>query len=199
MDLSPQPEWTRLALYAAGAAAVLIALFSIPRIGPVFRGLFSAAMLALLLFVLAQQAAFVPGLSWLADGLGGGQEVSGDEVRIRMAPDGHFWARVQVNGVERRMLIDSGATVTALSEETADLAGIERDPAIAPVVLRTANGVVRARTGEVERLAFGGLEARNLKVVISPGLGGFDVLGMNFLSELGSWRVEGRTLVLTPG
>jgi aspartyl protease family protein len=35
-------------------------------------------------------------------------------------------------------------------------------------------------------------------VVTSPGLGNLDVLGMNFLSKLDSWRVEGRTLVLVP-
>ncbi len=34
------------------------------------------------------------------------QSVVGDTVRIRMAPDGHFWARVTVNGVNRRMLVD---------------------------------------------------------------------------------------------
>ena len=40
----------------------------------------------------------------------------GEEVRLRMAPDGHFWADVRLDGVERRMLIDSGATITALSQ-----------------------------------------------------------------------------------
>src|SRR4051812_11438748 len=43
------------------------------------------------------------------------QQVSGTETRIRMADDGHFWANVEINGVGRRMLIDSGATTTALS------------------------------------------------------------------------------------
>src|SRR6187551_3686572 len=45
------------------------------------------------------------------------QEVVGKEVRIRMARDGHFWVRARIGGVERRMLVDSGATVTALSED----------------------------------------------------------------------------------
>jgi aspartyl protease family protein len=40
--------------------------------------------------------------------------------------------------------------------------------------------------------------ARNLKVVTALGLGELDVLGMNFLSRLQSWRVEGNTLVLVP-
>jgi aspartyl protease family protein len=35
-------------------------------------------------------------------------------------------------------------------------------------------------------------------VVVSPSIGNLDVIGMNFLSQLASWRVEGRTLVLEP-
>ena len=40
--------------------------------------------------------------------------------------------------------------------------------------------------------------ARDLKVVVSPAFGDMEVIGMNFLSKLASWRVEGRTLVLVP-
>ena len=96
------------------------------------------------------------------------------------------------------LLVDSGATVTALSERTARIAAVDEGPRLLPVVLRTANGIVQAQPGTVDRLEIGGIEARNLKVVISPSLGSTDILGMNFLSQLASWRVEGRTLVLVP-
>lgn len=66
------------------------------------------------------------------------------------------------------------------------------------MIMRTANGTVSAETGTVERLRLGNIEARNLKVVVSSALGNIDVLGMNFLSQLASWRVENRTLVLVP-
>jgi aspartyl protease family protein len=68
----------------------------------------------------------------------------------------------------------------------------------APVVLKTANGLAPARTGSVGELRLGNIVARDLKVVVSPTLGELDVIGMNFLSKLQSWRVEGRTLVLVP-
>src|SRR5690606_1357749 len=124
--------------------------------------------------------------------------VVGKEVQIRMARDGHFWAQASINGVERRMLIDSGATVTALSQRTADMASVDRGAGLLPVVMQTANGAVPVATGTVDRLRLGAIEARNLKVVVSPALGEMDVLGMNFLSQLASWRVEGRTLILVP-
>lgn len=199
MSVSTIPEWQQLALYAVGAALALVVLFNIPFLGRIIRSLFSVAILAFMVFVLLQQAPYDPTLSRWTERLGlSTQQVVGDEVRIRLASDGHFWARVTINGNEQRMMIDSGATITALSAETARQAGVGKELAIAPVMLRTANGVVRADTGTVERLQIEGIEVRNLKVVISPAFGGTSVLGMNFLSQLASWRVEKDTLVLVP-
>jgi aspartyl protease family protein len=115
-----------------------------------------------------------------------------------MAPDGHFWARVTVNGVPRRMLIDSGATLTALSSGTAAAAGLKTDRGLFPVVLNTANGAITARTATLPELRLGDIVARDLPVVVSPAFGDTDVLGMNFLTMLKSWHVDGRTLVLEP-
>ncbi len=199
MPVSTFPEWQQLALYAVGAALALVVLFNLPFVGRLFRSLFSVAILAFMVFVLLQQAPYDPTLSRWTERLGlNSQEVAGDEVRIRLASDGHFWARVIINGSEQRMMIDSGATITALSAQAAREAGVGRDMTIAPVMLRTANGVVRADAGTVERLQIEAIEARNLKVVISPAFGGTSVIGMNFLSQLASWRVEQDTLILVP-
>ncbi len=126
------------------------------------------------------------------------QEVVGRETRIRMSPDGHFWARVTVNGVGRRMLIDSGATLTAISEETAREAGIDAESGGMPILLRTANGTVAARRGLADQVQVGSVRTEKLRVVVSSAFGDVDVIGMNFLSRLASWRVEGRTLIMTP-
>ena len=115
-----------------------------------------------------------------------------------MSGDGHFWVVASINGVKRRMLIDSGATVTALSPSTAREAKVDTGTGLAPVVLQTANGAAAAKIGQVEEIRIGNIVARNLRIVSSPGLGDLDVLGMNFLSKLESWRVEGRTLILVP-
>jgi aspartyl protease family protein len=75
---------------------------------------------------------------------------------------------------------------------------VETGTGLAPVRLRTANGTARAETGAIDELRVGNIVARNLRIVTAPGLGNLDVLGMNFLSKLESWRVEGRTLILVP-
>ena len=193
------PEWQHLAAYAIGAALLIMLLQRIPFVGRVIRFAFSAVLLAFLIFLLLQQAPYQPQLARFTDRLGlDNQQVVGKEVRVRMSPDGHFWVNATINGVKRRMLIDSGATVTAISGTTARAADLEAGSTFAPVVLRTANGATPAETGSIDELRVGNIVARNLKVVTSPGLGELDVIGMNFLSKLQSWRVEDGTLVLVP-
>jgi aspartyl protease family protein len=193
------PEWQQLALYAFGAALLILLLQRIPFVGRLVRFAVSLGLLAFLIFLLLQQAPYQPQLARLASRLGlDDQQVAGRELRVRMAPDGHFWAIASVNGVKRRMLIDSGATVTAISARTAEAAGIDTGRGLTPVVLRTANGTATAETGSVRELRVGNIVARNLRIVTSPGLGELDVLGMNFLSRLQSWRVEDGTLILVP-
>lgn len=199
MSLTTDLAWEQLAIYAAGAALVLILLFKIPYVGRVLRGLFSFALLAFAIFLILEQAPFDPNLGRLTAALGlDRQQVVGSEVRIPMARDGHFWVDAEINGIKRKMLVDSGATVTALSPETAREAGVEADATLLPLLMQTANGTVRAEAGTVDALAVGAIEAHRMKVVISPALGKTDVLGMNFLSQLAAWRVEGRTLFLVP-
>jgi len=165
----------------------------------IIRFAVSVGLFAFFIFILLQQAPYQPELSRLTGSLGlDNQQVAGKELRVTMARDGHFWVTASVNGVETRMLIDSGATVTAISEQTAHASGVDTGKGISPVMLRTANGVAPAETGSIDELRVGNIVARNLRVVSAPGLGSLDVLGMNFLSKLDSWRVEGRTLILVP-
>jgi aspartyl protease family protein len=195
----PVPEWQHLALYAIGAALIIMLLQRIPVVGRLIRFALSLGLLAFLIYVVLQQAPYQPELARFTSSLGlDDQKVSGKELQVHMSPDGHFWVVASVNGVKRRMLIDSGATVTAVSQRTAREARIDTGTGLTPVVLRTANGAAPAQTGSIDELRVGNIVARNLKVVTSPGLGDLDVLGMNFLSKLESWRVEGQTLVLVP-
>lgn len=199
MPVSTSFAWQELALYALAAALVLALQFRLPYVGNALRALVSVGLLAFAIFLILQQAPFDPGLSQLNAKLGlDRQTVDGREVRIPMARDGHFWVEARLNGEEVRMLVDSGATVTALSADTAKRAGIEKDAMLVPLLLKTANGTVPAEGGTIAKLEVGGIEARNLKAVISPALGNTDVLGMNFLSALRSWRVEGKMLILVP-
>lgn len=125
------------------------------------------------------------------------QEAPG-EVRIRQAPDGHFWVTAEVNGEPTRFLIDSGATTTSISTDTARRSGIEPSRGIGAMV-QTANGIVTVQRGRAETIEVGPIERRDVAVHISDAFGDMNVIGMNFLSSLTSWSVEGRTLVMRTG
>lgn len=167
------------------------------------RALFSIALwgfMAFLLYSVAQTSAlFDPALERLGSIAGRpAQSVVGDELRVPMAADGHFWVVASINGAQRRMLVDSGATVTAVPVETAEAAGLDTAANPVPVMIRTANGTIAAQSTRAKELRLGNIVARDLGVIVSPAFGDTHVLGMNFLSRLESWRVEGRTLILVP-
>lgn len=187
--------------------AGLIALFvvlGIARRVPVLRTIVTLAtwvvMAGLIVALVGERERFDPYVARIAAffNLDDGQKVEGGVTRLRMARDGHFWVRADIGGVERRMLVDSGATVTALSQRTAAAAGVRARPSAFPMLIRTANGTIQAQTGTVDELRMGNIVARDLAVVVSPAFGDADVLGMNFLSKLKGWRVEDGTMILVP-
>ena len=126
-----------------------------------------------------------------------GQPVQqGREIRIPMAIDGHFWVDAELNGQPVKFLVDSGATMTTIDRGTADAAGIAVSPN-ADQIVRTGNGMVRVSSGRVGSLRIGDLERSNVGVHVTEN-DNLNVLGMNFLSSLNRWGVEGRWLVLVP-
>jgi aspartyl protease family protein len=202
VDSLPVITSHQLTLFAVvfGALAVLGIARRIPVLRTVVTLVTWVAMAGLIVALLGERERFDPYVAKFTEAFGvdDGQKVEGDVTRLRMARDGHFWVRATIGGVERRMLVDSGATVTALSERTAAAAGVRAAPSPFPMLIRTANGTVQAKTGTVAELRMGNIVARDLAVVVSPAFGDADVLGMNFLSKLKGWRVEDGTMILVP-
>ena len=122
---------------------------------------------------------------------------AGETLRIKQSEDGHFWVDGELNGVRARFLVDSGATITSISAETARRSNIEPSKGF-PVLVNTANGTVPVQRGRAEQLDIGRIERRDMAVHISDTFGETNVLGMNFLSSLSSWGVDGKWLVLKP-
>jgi aspartyl protease family protein len=121
--------------------------------------------------------------------------VAGSELRIPMAEDGHFWVDASVNGHEAPFLIDSGASVTTVSRKVANQAGIETGIRVAMV--QTANGTVEMRSATADRFDVGPIARSDFAIQVNDH-DEANVIGMNFLSSLESWRVEGHYLILKP-
>ncbi|MFL6736696.1 MAG: TIGR02281 family clan AA aspartic protease [Sphingomonas sp.] len=118
----------------------------------------------------------------------------GRETRIPMAIDGHFWVNATLNGRDVKFLVDSGATTTTIDRDTAKAAGVEissrRDQYV-----RTGNGIVRVASGRADELIVGGIRRNDVALQIADN-DDLNVLGMNYLSSLSRWSVEGRWLIL---
>jgi aspartyl protease family protein len=125
-----------------------------------------------------------------------GQNISGEAIELRRQDDGHYWLMVDINGKPVRFMVDSGATMTAINATTAREADVEADGY--PIILGTANGRIAAKRGVVRLLSVGPHSIENHQVVVSERFGDVNVLGMNFLNSMQSWRVEANMMVLRP-
>ncbi|WP_253343620.1 TIGR02281 family clan AA aspartic protease [Sphingobium sp. OAS761] len=198
--------WYLLAMVLVGSALVArrLPISSILRLALVWVAIF-AGLLGLL--KLAQGQGYLTG-RWAEQGGASADNgtmmslppvrAEGQSIHIAQAPDGHYWVEGTINGTPARFLIDSGATFTALSENTARIAGLNFDIGEPGIIINTANGQVQARRSNVATLAIGPVQTSDLPVVVSPAFGEVNVIGMNMLSRLNSWGVRDGDMVLTP-
>jgi aspartyl protease family protein len=125
-----------------------------------------------------------------------GQSISSEAIELRRQDDGHYWLLVDINGKAVRFMVDSGATMTAINATTAKEVGVESDGY--PIILSTANGRVAAKRGNVRSLVVGPHRIENHAVIVSESFGDVNLLGMNFLNSMQSWRVEANVMILQP-
>lgn len=170
-----------------------------PGLARLMRSGSTLALAGILVLVVLQVSRFDPRFEMAIPEIGlPEQQVAGGETRIPLAPDGHFWVRANVNGVPASFMVDTGATLTTLNEDTAAAAGLEPRQGGIPVIMQTANGPISARIATIDSLAFGNVEASGIDAAIAPNIGRTNVLGMNLLSRLASWRVEGQVMIMQP-
>ena len=118
----------------------------------------------------------------------------GRVTRIPMAIDGHFWVHARLNGENVRFLVDSGATMTTIDRQTARDAGVKVSPR-ADEFVRTGNGIIRVARGRADELTVGDIVRKDVGLQVADN-DDLNVLGMNYLSTLSRWGVEGRWLIL---
>lgn len=111
--------------------------------------------------------------------------VQGDGfVELAQRQDGHYYADGYVNGAPIVFVVDTGATLTALSRNAAYRAGIE---ACEPRTFRTANGAIEGCVGRAPRIEIGGFTLHDIEVGVLPNQTVDALLGMNILRH---FRVE---------
>jgi aspartyl protease family protein len=185
-------------LYALGMLALVGSAFAVRR-APIAQTAKMAAAWVAIFGVLFVGFSLREDFRKLGTRVFGGGVVVGQsgELRIRKGADGHFSLDAKINGEDVEFLVDSGATITTVSGDTAKRVGLEPQ-GLLPVVVQTANGAARSWRSRAETLAVGPIRRENFAMHIAGPGGETNLLGMNFLSTLSAWRVEGEWLILQP-
>lgn len=126
-----------------------------------------------------------------------GRPENGRQVEIKAGSLGHYYARIEVNGRPIEVMVDSGASIVALSSEDAQRAGIHIRDRDYTQLVNTANGVARIAPVTLDRVSIGDITVRDVQAaVMEPGKLATSLLGMSFLSRLQRVDMRGGVLVL---
>lgn len=131
---------------------------------------------------------------------GGGEARAPDHssgpVRLRRAGDSHFYAEADIDGTLIRTLVDSGASVVALTRRDAEAIGIDVERLPVAGMARTAGGDVPMRTVMLDSVDVGGIAVRGVRAAVIDTEMGVSLLGQSYLSRLGGVAIEGDVMTL---
>jgi aspartyl protease family protein len=116
-------------------------------------------------------------------------------VVLQRSTNGHFYADVQVNGVPLHMMVDTGASGIALSQEDARAAGVATSIGMNDVVAQGAGGPVRGDVVTLERITLGSKTVEQMPALVLNG-GEQSLLGQAFLKQFASVEIHGDTMTL---
>lgn len=154
--------------------------------------------------------------SKLANKLAGGNSGSADRTAAKPAPaappsrssqanmfvvpsdrTGHFRVNAVIGGRSLEFLVDTGASIIALTKKDADRLGLNPSPREFTALIQTANGVVRAAKVRLGTVSVGGLDVSDVEAVVMPnGALAQNLLGMSYLSRLKRFEFRTGQLVL---
>jgi aspartyl protease family protein len=130
------------------------------------------------------------------DNIFAGFDTARGGVTLQRGRDGHFRADAEINGRPVGVLVDTGATVVALSYEDAAAAGISVQPGDFRHVSQTANGPARFARVTLNQVRIGDIVVHDVAAAVGePGRLHMSLLGMSFLGRL-RMEMKGSRLLL---
>ncbi|MFC3100487.1 retropepsin-like aspartic protease family protein [Altererythrobacter lauratis] len=126
----------------------------------------------------------------------GATSLSSDGAVLARAADGHFYADVRVDGQDVRMLVDTGASVVALTGADAEAMGFVWNEDDVRIVARGASGPVAGVPVVIGQIALGNHEAADVPGVIIPRGLDISLLGQSFLGTFREVRMADGQMIL---
>jgi len=114
---------------------------------------------------------------------------------LQRSDNGHFLTIADVNGQPTHFVVDTGATIVALTEDDARQAHVAFDPGQFTPVGMGASGEIRGQEVMLDDVDLGGKRIDNVHAVVLDGLG-VSLLGQNYLRHLDTVSISGDTMTL---
>ena len=123
---------------------------------------------------------------------------TGHAAQVVRAADGHYWAEADIDGRAVRVMVDTGASVVALTPADAARLGLKLTAADFSGTVLTASGPVRAAPVKLDAVAVAGARVTAVEaLVVEQGLP-HSLLGMSYLGRLSAFTATPAGLTLRP-
>ena len=119
------------------------------------------------------------------------------EVRLARESDGHFYANATMGAATVRVVVDTGASVVALTGADARAIGLTWDNSEIRPIGRGASGAVHGVVRRVPRIDVGGIIATDVEAMVVPEGLDITLLGQNFLARVTKVEIAGGQMVLS--
>lgn len=116
---------------------------------------------------------------------------------LKAGNQGHYLIKAKINRTDIEVMVDTGASVVALSYEDAQSAGLHPNTLDFNTSVSTANGTVNAARTKLDRVEIDTVRVDDVEAMVLPkGALKGTLLGMSFLSKLDSFKSEDGVLTL---
>ena len=123
---------------------------------------------------------------------------TGSAAQVLRASDGHYWAEADIDGHAVRLMVDTGASVVALTRADAARLGLRLAADDFTAEVSTASGAVRAAPVRLQAVAVAGARVEAVEaLVVEQGLP-HSLLGMSYLGRLSAFSATPSGLTLLP-
>ncbi|GAA0868771.1 hypothetical protein GCM10009116_07030 [Brevundimonas basaltis] len=123
---------------------------------------------------------------------------TGGPAQVLKAADGHYWADALIEGRAVRVMVDTGASVVALTRDDAARLGLRLEAEDFSGTVITASGPVRAAPVQLLDVAVAGARVESVEaLVVEAGLP-HSLLGMSYLGRLSSFSATPVEITLRP-
>jgi aspartyl protease family protein len=121
---------------------------------------------------------------------------AGRAAALRKRDDGHYWAEAEINDTHVRLMVDTGASIVALTRQDALRLGLKPEDLVYDMRIATAGGERRGAFVLLEEVVVGRVRVTDVEAVVMDEALQQSLLGMSFLNRLSEWRSTPQAMII---